>query len=61
MNGLHRPFHNPTLLSKNETRFTKLPPGFTHEIKIHLGEHGPAINPVTGVPIMEFEKYCCGE
>jgi len=41
--------------------FTKLPPGFTHEIKIHLGEHGPAINPVTGVPIMEFEKYCCGE
>lgn len=45
----------------SQVRFTKLPPGFNHEIKIHLGEHEPAINPVTGVPILEFEKYCCGE
>ncbi|KAH8078045.1 beta-lactamase-like protein [Cristinia sonorae] len=40
--------------------FTKLPPGFTHEIKIHLGEHSPAVNPVTGAPILDFEKFCCG-
>ncbi|TCD71649.1 hypothetical protein EIP91_007396 [Steccherinum ochraceum] len=48
------------LVDNNIEWFTKLPPGFTHEIKIHLGEHGHARNPVTGVPIMEFEKYCCG-
>ncbi|THH32304.1 hypothetical protein EUX98_g1875 [Antrodiella citrinella] len=45
------------LVDNNIEWFTKLPPGFSHEIKIHLGEHEPAINPVTGVPVLEFEKY----
>lgn len=41
-------------------RFTKLPPGFTHEVKIHLAEHDPPKDPRTGAPRMDFEAYCCG-
>ncbi|TFY77471.1 hypothetical protein EWM64_g6541, partial [Hericium alpestre] len=39
--------------------FTKLPPGFTHELRTHLAEHAPEIDPLTGVPILDFENYCC--
>lgn len=40
-------------------RFSKLPPGFSHELRFHL-EHDATIDPVTGVPMMDFENYCCG-
>jgi hypothetical protein len=39
--------------------FTKLPPGFIHELPTHLRDH-PPVNPLTGVPIIDFENYCCG-
>ncbi|PCH43466.1 hypothetical protein WOLCODRAFT_132776 [Wolfiporia cocos MD-104 SS10] len=39
---------------------TKLPPGFTHELRVHLGEHNPPIDPLTGIPFVDFENYCCG-
>ncbi|KAI0312977.1 beta-lactamase-like protein [Amylostereum chailletii] len=41
--------------------FTKLPPGFTHEIHQHLrGPNPPPIDPLTGAPILDLENYCCG-
>jgi len=40
--------------------FTKLPPGFTHEITTHLRGQDPPVDPQTGVPIIDFESYCCG-
>ncbi|CAL1707439.1 unnamed protein product [Somion occarium] len=39
--------------------FTKLPPGFTHEMRVHLSEHDPPIDPITGAPVLDLEKYCC--
>lgn len=40
---------------------TKLPPGFTHELRTHLTEHNPPIDPLTGTPFIDLEHYCCGE
>lgn len=42
-------------------RFLKVPPGFTHEMKYHLTELKPVIDPLTGAPIIDAENYCCGE
>ncbi|OCH89009.1 hypothetical protein OBBRIDRAFT_43879 [Obba rivulosa] len=39
---------------------TKLPPGFTLELRQHLSDHQPPIDPVTGVPFIDLENYCCG-
>ncbi|KAG9316706.1 hypothetical protein JVU11DRAFT_2766 [Chiua virens] len=39
---------------------TKLPPGFSHELRQHLFDHQPANDPMTGVPILDFENFCCG-
>lgn len=39
---------------------TKLPPGFSHELPQHLFEQTPAKDPLTGVPILDFENFCCG-
>ncbi|KAF9813686.1 hypothetical protein IEO21_05402 [Rhodonia placenta] len=39
---------------------TKLPPGFTHELRTHLTEHNPPIDPLTGTPFIDLEHYCCG-
>ncbi|KZT04581.1 Metallo-hydrolase/oxidoreductase [Laetiporus sulphureus 93-53] len=39
---------------------TKLPPGFTHEMRTHLTEHNPPIDELTGIPFVDFENYCCG-
>ena len=41
-------------------RFGKLPPGFTHELRVHLSQD-PPIDPLTGVPFLDLENYCCGE
>lgn len=41
-------------------RFLKMPPGFTHELKYHLTELHPPIDPLTGVPVIDAENYCCG-
>ncbi|TFK56459.1 hypothetical protein OE88DRAFT_1649765 [Heliocybe sulcata] len=38
---------------------TKLPPGFKHELRQHLAEH-PVSDPLTGVPFVDLENYCCG-
>ncbi|KAH9832331.1 beta-lactamase-like protein [Rhodofomes roseus] len=38
---------------------TKLPPGFTHEVKLHLADN-PPIDDVTGAPFLDLENYCCG-
>lgn len=39
--------------------FTQLPPGFTHELRQHLADN-PPIDPLTGVPFVDLENYCCG-
>ncbi|KAL6307863.1 beta-lactamase-like protein [Sparassis latifolia] len=39
---------------------TKLPPGFTHEMRQHLAEQEPPVDPLTGVPFLDLEHYCCG-
>ncbi|EGO25584.1 hypothetical protein SERLADRAFT_348468 [Serpula lacrymans var. lacrymans S7.9] len=39
---------------------TKLPPGFTHEMRQHLVDHSPPKDPRTGVPMLDFERLCCG-
>ncbi|KDN45575.1 hypothetical protein RSAG8_04899, partial [Rhizoctonia solani AG-8 WAC10335] len=38
---------------------TKLPPGFTHEIKRHL-THDPPYDARTQVPFVDLDNYCCG-
>ncbi|KAI0790780.1 beta-lactamase-like protein [Abortiporus biennis] len=48
------------LVDNNIEWFTQLPPGFTHEVKQHLTEHDPPLDPVTGAPLLDFENYCCG-
>ncbi|KAJ6587029.1 beta-lactamase-like protein [Mycena vulgaris] len=42
--------------------FTKLPPGFTHELPQHLQQENPPLHshPVTGVPVLDFDEFCCG-
>ncbi|KAF5370822.1 hypothetical protein D9758_001983 [Tetrapyrgos nigripes] len=40
--------------------FTKLPPGFTHELPQHLRFHHPEIDEVTNTPVLDFDKFCCG-
>lgn len=40
---------------------TKLPPGFTHEMRQHLVDQKPPQDPRTGVPILDFENFCCGK
>jgi len=42
-------------------RMTKLPPGFTHELRQHLFDQQPANDERTGVPILDFENFCCGK
>ncbi|KAG9084633.1 hypothetical protein FRC06_003965 [Ceratobasidium sp. 370] len=39
---------------------TKLPPGFTHEIKGDLTERNPPFDQRTGVPFLDLDNYCCG-
>ncbi|KIJ07141.1 hypothetical protein PAXINDRAFT_140191 [Paxillus involutus ATCC 200175] len=39
---------------------TKLPPGFTHELPQHLFDQKPEKDRRTGVPILDFENFCCG-
>ncbi|KAA1476800.1 metallo-beta-lactamase protein [Dentipellis sp. KUC8613] len=40
--------------------FTPLPAGFAHELRTHLHELVPELDPETGVPVLDFERYCCG-
>ncbi|KAJ3748865.1 beta-lactamase-like protein [Lentinula detonsa] len=40
--------------------FTKLPPGFTHELPQHLQEHHFAIDEATNTPLIDFNAICCG-
>ncbi|EEB86828.1 hypothetical protein MPER_16071, partial [Moniliophthora perniciosa FA553] len=40
--------------------FTKLPPGFSHEVKQYLKpENHLEIDPTTGTPILNFNDFCC--
>ncbi|KIK67304.1 hypothetical protein GYMLUDRAFT_37388 [Collybiopsis luxurians FD-317 M1] len=39
---------------------TKLPPGFTLELPLHLQENHCPIDEVTHTPILDFDKFCCG-
>ena len=39
---------------------SKLPPGFTHEWRHHLSHKAPQVDPLTGVPILPLEEFCCG-
>ena len=47
--------------ANEDSRMTKLPPGFTHELPQHLQQHGHSVDTVMGVPAFDFEKFCCGE
>ncbi|CAE6435963.1 unnamed protein product [Rhizoctonia solani] len=38
---------------------TKLPPGFTHEVKRHLTDD-PPYDTRTQVPLLDLDNYCCG-
>lgn len=38
---------------------TKLPPGFSHEVPLHLSNN-PPVDEATGVPFIDLENYCCG-
>lgn len=38
---------------------TKLPPGFSLEILLHLRQGIPP-DETTGVPVLDFDKFCCG-
>ena len=35
--------------------------GMTHELQQHLVDQSPPIDPITGVPIIDLENFCCGE
>jgi 7,8-dihydropterin-6-yl-methyl-4-(beta-D-ribofuranosyl)aminobenzene 5'-phosphate synthase len=49
-----------TVLVDNSIEWmTKLPPGFSSELRQHL-EGTPPIDPVTQVPIIDLDHYCCG-
>jgi hypothetical protein len=39
---------------------TKLPPGFSHEVRHHLTRKAAELDPVTGVPILPLGDFCCG-
>lgn len=39
---------------------TKLPPGFMHEARYHLTHKAAELDPITGVPILPLEDFCCG-
>ncbi|KAI0769565.1 beta-lactamase-like protein [Trametes elegans] len=39
---------------------TKLPPGFLLEVPQHLLEPDVPVDPLTGVPFLDLENYCCG-
>ncbi|KAJ7072226.1 hypothetical protein C8F01DRAFT_1103019 [Mycena amicta] len=49
-------------MSRRVDKFTKLPPGFTHELPQHLQQKNPALrlHPTTGVPVLNFDEMCCG-
>ncbi|KAI0305548.1 metallo-beta-lactamase protein [Multifurca ochricompacta] len=38
---------------------TKLPSGFTHEMRHHLNHKATEVDPLTGVPILSLEDFCC--
>ncbi|KAF8633458.1 hypothetical protein AX17_004627 [Amanita inopinata Kibby_2008] len=40
---------------------TKLPPGFTHELHQHLQQGLPPGDGTLGVPVLDFDKFCCGK
>ncbi|PFH50915.1 hypothetical protein AMATHDRAFT_75304 [Amanita thiersii Skay4041] len=46
------------LVDNNIEWMTKLPPGFTHEINQHIRQSPP--DETTGVPILDFDNFCCG-
>ncbi|GJE95875.1 MBL-fold metallohydrolase domain-containing protein [Phanerochaete sordida] len=48
------------LVDNNIEWFTKMPPGFTQELRYQLGQNDPPIDEVTGTPFIDFENYCCG-
>ncbi|KAI0644381.1 beta-lactamase-like protein [Trametes meyenii] len=39
---------------------TKLPPGFILEVPQHLSHPDVPRDPLTGVPFLDLENYCCG-
>lgn len=39
---------------------TKLPPGFTHEAALHLRQDASSPDEVKGVPVLNFDNFCCG-
>ena len=41
-------------------RMTKFPPGFIQEVPLHLMDPDVPKDPLTGVPILDFENFCCG-
>ncbi|KAG8864065.1 hypothetical protein FRB96_006938 [Tulasnella sp. 330] len=47
-------------LLNSSIRFTKLPPGFKHEIRHHLESPKVPKDSLTGVSVLDFENYCCG-
>ncbi|OWZ31649.1 hypothetical protein C349_05774 [Cryptococcus neoformans var. grubii Br795] len=40
--------------------FSTLPPEFTHELPQHLASPDAPKDSLTGLPIMDFDNYCCG-
>ncbi|WVQ78787.1 hypothetical protein IAT38_000878 [Cryptococcus sp. DSM 104549] len=40
--------------------FSTLPPGFTHELPQHLSAPDVPLDPLTGLPVIDLDNYCCG-
>ncbi|ODN76528.1 hypothetical protein L202_05195 [Cryptococcus amylolentus CBS 6039] len=40
--------------------FSTLPPEFTHELPQHLASPRNPIDPLTGLPMIDLDNYCCG-
>lgn len=58
--GLKFTLHPIIEETMHASRMTKLPSGFTHEMRHHLTYKAPQLDPLTGVPILPLEDFCCG-
>ncbi|WVQ74698.1 hypothetical protein IAR50_004302 [Cryptococcus sp. DSM 104548] len=47
-------------LVKDVEWFSTLPPEFIHELPQHLASPSNPIDPLTGLPMIDLDNYCCG-
>lgn len=47
------------VVDNNVQWMSKLPPGFSSELRGQLGRE-PPIDPLTSIPFVDLDHYCCG-